>query len=229
MDSFKKHEGIGSFLIESKEQIMPLEFMQLLIFKINHDISGPVTVISGGLELLDSREKDEVLELMLASSEYLTSCLRLFRAAYGPNPGDTISLSNFIPSLEKYCDYKQTKCFLDVDLKKITGNLVPICLNIIISIIEVVTANGSLYVTTKTSDPNCLFECKINNVEISAHRTKILSIMAKKSDLNIDLSSIQAYYTAILSSCSGIKINVATGQNSILISAAKHKDASYVI
>jgi len=143
----------------------PLRLAETLASRLCHDLIAPLGAAHTGIELFSttpsehSTDFEEILQLVLQSTEAATSKASFFRAAFGKS-GDTLSFKETFEITKKYL--KDGKLHLDVDSSldgaPFTGGG-RLFLTALLWLAECAPKEGELSITAPVSDTFALTLC----------------------------------------------------------------------
>jgi histidine phosphotransferase ChpT len=207
--------------------IQELEFAELVCARYSHDLAGPIGAIGNGVEFLECDAKDireKAIELVKSSAEQAVVRLQFFRQVYGYIRGDSeMSLSDIMSLADKF--YSLTKMQLKWDynqnnesLNQFKARHAKLIFNALNIVSNILVLSGEIKVTMASSK-NFHLEIKGDKIIYDDY---LLDVLTGELDMvEVNTKNIHIYYFTRIVKDLGMKVNITTGVNNLILSIAQ--------
>ncbi len=204
-----------------------IEFSELLVTKLFHDIAGTIGAINNGFELLETEKSIEmnykILDLIKSNSAEIQSKIIFFRYLYGKNKHDgQIDVTGFPALLSDFFSYDKIlvnhlydiNILDEVNFTNIHGKLIAnLCLVSAATLIQSRIIEIEIY--------KCHGKPTIK-ISTKGEKTKVINetiaILENHELIPINLSNVQMHYASKIASEIGAVISCANAENAFSIS-----------
>jgi len=208
-----------------------LELTELLLTRFCHDISGPVSAVSNGMELLDSTDANDedmvaqVQELIVSSSAESFARLQTYRIAFGRinTEGDS-NLDEFRDILQRY--FLQGKIELewgDGPVKilnlRINNQVRRIAANMILAVAALLPFGGVIEVSQDIDTQHRKHLQVVGSSSRVKSGEELSAIVRDKGGVEVDVKNVPWFYMAELARGHGIDITFAEEKERVLLRA----------
>jgi histidine phosphotransferase ChpT len=203
------------------------DLASLLCSKVCHDIISPVGAINNGLELLDEGGADEAaMDLVKTSARNASARLQFARIAYGAagSAGVQIDTGDAESVAHEYMRGEKAELTWSGDRAYLPKNKVKLLLNLMLVGNGSIPRGGTLDVVLEDLSGSPVLRITVAG--------KMLRVSPKFDELHtaakygapvdepVDAHSVQAYYTLLLAEESGMTIDIAESEESIVFTAS---------
>lgn len=194
----------------------------LLCSRVCHDVISPVGAINNGLELLEEPgAQEDAMELIRMSAVNASARLQFARIAFGAagsagvqiDTGDAESVASAYMANEK-ADFEWTGARL-----LLPKNQVKLVLNLILVAIATIPRGGNISVNIDSENERGIFTLKATGKMVRAPEKFLALNSGQRLDDPIDAHSVQYYYTVLLANEAGMKVDLSTDGEEIVIKA----------
>lgn len=190
----------------------------LLCSKVCHDIISPVGAINNGLELLEEGGADEdAMALIRQSARTASARLQYARIAFGAagSAGVQIDTGEAQNVATNYMKGEKAEFSWEGQRVLMPKNKVKLILNLILIANGAIPRGGKLSVTIEEPETNLKVTLRSSGPMLRVP-PKFLELHSTGTSAEpVDAHSIQAYYTLLLASESGMAINVVASPEEI--------------
>ncbi len=199
------------------------ELAALLCSRVCHDVISPVGAINNGLELLDDGGADEdAMDLIRTSAINASARLQFARIAFGAagSAGVQIDTGDAQAVAENYMNNEKPEFSWTGPRAYLAKSKVKLLLNLILIANGSIPRGGTLDVELQVEGEEAKF--------ILTSRGRMLRVPQKFQDLldgrssedPIDAHAVQYYYTILLASEAGMKIDVHMDDEKVVYTAS---------
>jgi histidine phosphotransferase ChpT len=198
-----------------------LDLAALLCSRVCHDLISPTGAIVNGLEVLEESKDEETREFALAlikkSATQATARLQFCRLAFGAagSAGAEINLVDAETVARGFIEDEKVKLAWELPRELAPKNKVKLLLNLLIVATQAIPRGGSLYVAAGATGGYRIVARGIN-ARIPQPAERLLSGTGTEA---VDAHAIQPYYTALLAQDCGLRVTVASENDTIVVSA----------
>jgi histidine phosphotransferase ChpT len=196
----------------------------LLCSKVCHDIISPVGAINNGLELLDEGGADEdAMNLIKQSARTASARLQFARLAFGAagSAGVQIDTGDAQNVATHYMKGEKAEFSWEGQRVLLPKNKVKLILNLLLVANAAIPRGGKLAVRLENPETDLRVSVRVSGPMLRVP-PKFMELHSEgKSSEPIDAHSIQAYYTLLLASESGMEISTRATADEIEFAAAQ--------
>jgi len=204
-----------------------LDLAALLCSRVCHDVISPVGAIVNGLEVMDL-EKDEAmradaLRLVRESAARASSRLQYARLAFGAggSAGASIDLAAAQGIARAFFEDEKADLVWETQHLLLPKNKVKLLLNLLLLAGPSIPRGGTIKVTIGGHDDAAsavTVTATGPNARIPPHAVELLAGMSPSGA--IDAHAIQPYYTGLIASAAGMKVDVSIDGDTVRFNAA---------
>lgn len=198
-----------------------LEFSELLMSKLCHDLAGPIGAINNGVELLKDEGQafhEESMDLIEISSKDVVARLLYFRQAYGKiQNGISIEtmkdiVSNFY--INKNLTFIWPEMHGDTGaMQIIKPEIVKLILNSLLIVSGSLIHGGSISIKIKSNKNDIGVKIHGKGKSIKIHEYIVKALTNNMDETELCSRNVQAYMTYMLAKKAGSKIKIDSGDN----------------
>ncbi|WP_428978298.1 histidine phosphotransferase ChpT [Oricola thermophila] len=207
--------------------LSPSDLAALLCSKVCHDIISPVGAINNGLELLDEGGTDEAaMDLIRTSARNASARLQFARIAFGAagSAGVEIDTGDAQAVAEEFMKGEKPEFTWTGDRGYLPKNKVKLLLNLVLIGNAAIPRGGNLDIVLEGLPDSLKFTVTAAGrlLRVPTKFDELHTAMQYGAPLDepVDAHSVQAYYTLLLASDAGMKIDIASDDEKIVFTAA---------
>ena len=201
----------------------------LLCSKVCHDIISPVGAINNGLELLEEGGADEdAMNLIKQSARTASARLQFARIAFGAagSAGVQIDTGDAQNVANQYMKGEKAELSWEGQRVLLPKNKVKLILNLLLVANAAIPRGGKLAVKLETPEADVRISIRVSGPMLRVPPKFMEMHSEGKSSEPIDAHSIQAYYTLLLASESGMEISTRATSDDIEFAATNKAAAA---
>jgi histidine phosphotransferase ChpT len=216
----------------TKFALDPMDLAALLSSRVCHDVISPVGAIVNGLEVLEEEKDAEMrghaLALIKSSAAEASARLQFCRLAFGAagSKGAAIDTGDAEHVTRQLLADERTRFEWSVPRVLMSKNKVKLLLNLCLIADAAIPRGGVISVVSTGEEDEIAFtiEAKGTNARIAAAIPALLA--GTPEDGAVDARAIQAYYAGLVAEASGLRVEIATAQDHVIITAKPGPGAS---
>lgn len=203
-----------------------LDLAALVASRVCHDIISPVGAITNGLEVLDEESNEEMrefaMDLIRKSARQASAKLQFARLAFGAagSAGAEIDLGDAQSVATGFMEGEKADLTWAVPRLLMAKNKVKLLLNLLLIANQCVPRGGTITVELVGGDA-AQPQFRLTAAGLNARIPAMIADLLEDNDVErIDAHAIQPAYAGLLARDSGMKIEMAKNDESVVITAA---------
>jgi histidine phosphotransferase ChpT len=203
-----------------------LDLAALLCSRVCHDLISPTGAIVNGLEVLEDKENDQetktfALDLIKRSAKTASARLQFCRLAFGAagSAAAQIELGDAQNMAQAFIEDDKTKLVWKLPRQLLPKNRVKLLLNMLIIASQTIPRGGTITVEPLGEGAAMGF-CLIAS-GLNARIPQAVPVLLEGSSENgsLDAHAIQPFYAGLLARACGLKVELKTEGETVVISA----------
>ncbi len=203
-----------------------LDLAALLCSRVCHDLISPTGAIVNGLEVLEDKENDQetktfALDLIKRSAKTASARLQFCRLAFGAagSAAAQIELGDAQNMAQAFIEDDKTKLVWKLPRQLLPKNRVKLLLNMLIIASQTIPRGGTITVEPLGEGAAMGF-CLIAS-GLNARIPQAVPVLLEGSSENgsVDAHAIQPFYAGLLARACGLKVELKTEGETVVISA----------
>jgi histidine phosphotransferase ChpT len=202
-----------------------LELAALLCSRVCHDLISPVGAIVNGLEVLDDNPKPEdrdfALDLIRKSAKTASARLQFCRLAFGAagSAGAQIDLGDAQTMARGHIEDGKIAITWNLPRLLLAKNRVKLLLNMLVIAQQTVPRGGTLTVDPIGEGEAMSFRVTATGLNARLPQN-IADMLSGGLPASVDAHAVQPYYTRLLAESFGLKAQLASEGEAVVVSAS---------
>jgi histidine phosphotransferase ChpT len=203
-----------------------LDLAALLCSRVCHDLISPTGAIVNGLEVLEDKENDQetktfALDLIKRSAKTASARLQFCRIAFGAagSTGAQIDLGDAHTMAQAFIEDDKTKLVWKLPRQLLPKNRVKLLLNMLIIASQTIPRGGTITVEPVGSDAAAGFRISASGLNARVPQAVPILLQGSSENGSIDAHAIQPFYAGLLARACGLKVELKSEGEAVLITA----------
>jgi histidine phosphotransferase ChpT len=188
------------------------DFAALLCSRLCHDLIGPVSAVSNGIEILEDEDdpemRNQVFDLIKKSTNQSSALLQFYRAAFGAGGGlgDKVDLNNVKPMIENFLLSKKTSLNWQSSADVVNKSTAKLILNLVLITVDSLVRGGEVKIIVNEGGTKLVVEgVGTPLILYPAIKDKLLS---QKKDVVAEARTAPALLIVKLAEELGVKVSL---------------------
>lgn len=211
--------------MSSAATLEPLDLAALLCSRVCHDLISPASAIVNGLEVYDDAQDEETksfaLNLVRKSAATVSARLQFCRLAFGAagSAGAQIDLGDAEKVARGALEDEKVKINWGLPRLLLPKNRVKLLLNLLLFSGHAIPRGGVLTIDPIGEGETMGFRIEANGLNARVPLAMVALLDEEREGEPIDAHAIQPYFTGLLARACGLKVTVASEDETIFIKA----------
>ena len=204
-----------------------LDLAALLCSRVCHDLISPAGAIVNGLEVLEEKDSDEetktfALDLIKRSARTASARLQFCRLAFGAagSANAQIDLGNAQAMARGFIEDDKTKLTWNLPHALLPKNRVKLLLNMLIIAGQTIPRGGTLTVDPVGEGETMGFRISASGLNARVPHAVPALLEGVSENGSIDAHAVQPFYAGLLARACGLKVNLTTEGDAIIIATS---------
>ena len=201
-----------------------LDLAALLCSRVCHDLISPTGAIVNGLEVLEEKESDQetktfALDLIKRSAKTASARLQFCRLAFGAagSAGAQIDLGDAHNMGQAFIQDDKTQLNWKLPRQLLPKNRVKLLLNMLIIASQTIPRGGSLTVEPVGDGASMGFRIVASGLNARIPQAVPVLLEGNSENGSLDAHAIQPFYAGLLARACGIKVELKTEGEAVVI------------
>jgi histidine phosphotransferase ChpT len=204
-----------------------LDLAALLCSRVCHDLISPTGAIVNGLEVLDEKESDQetknfALDLIRKSAKAASARLQFCRLAFGAAgaAGAQIDLGDAQNMARAFIEDDKTKLVWNMPRLLLPKNRVKLLLNMVVIASQSIPRGGTITADPVGEGENLGFRLTSSGPNARIPQAVPALLDGASDNGSLDAHAIQPFYAGMLARACGVKLELKSEGDTIIIAAA---------
>jgi histidine phosphotransferase ChpT len=202
-----------------------LDLAALLCSRVCHDLISPTGAIVNGLEVLEEKQSDQetktfALDLIKKSAKTASARLQFCRLAFGAagSAGAQIDVGDAHNMAQGFIQDDKTQLNWKLPRQLLPKNRVKLLLNMLIIASQTIPRGGSLTVEPVENGASMGFRIVASGLNARIPQAVPVLLEGNSENGSLDAHAIQPFYAGLLARACGIKVELKTEGEAVVIS-----------
>jgi histidine phosphotransferase ChpT len=204
-----------------------LDLAALLCSRVCHDLISPAGAIVNGLEVLEEKDSDDetktfALDLIKRSARTASARLQFCRLAFGAagSANAQIDLGNAQAMVRGFIEDDKTRLTWNLPHALLPKNRVKLLLNMLIIAGQTIPRGGTLTVDPVGEGETMGFRISASGLNARIPHAVPALLEGISENGSIDAHAVQPFYAGLLARACGLKVNLTTEGDAIIVATS---------